>query len=182
MICKKTVGEKFAFAKRGQASVEIMVYLGFFMLMFVFFSLFIISDFNNEVQQRKFLMAKETANQIADYANFVLEAGPGTAANFSIPSNINGKDYNLTFTSSGWMYVNVQDDDVGMISFPHPIGYKNYRMGCLHEPQCPKNFERTYVDLFAPYTVYSIYVVDGQKGWLYLNYSSDKFGERIEVG
>jgi len=155
--------------KRGQVSMEVMAYMGFFMLMFVFILLFLLSDFNADITKREYILAKQTAGQVADYTQFIAKAGPGYWANFSLPQRINGRSYMARFVSSGWLYIDVDNSD-GM-SFAYPIALANIRDGRVSGDNLPKNKQETYVD--SDGLLRTEVTVDASKGWIFFNYTNN---------
>jgi len=163
----------------GQASAELMVYIAFFMLIFVVFLLFMLSDFNTDISRRQFIYTKATADQVGDYAAFAIAAGPGFSANFSIPTHISGKEYAIRFVSSGWMYIDINDDRRGLTSYAYPLGFANFSLGCSPSSQCPQNSQRKYTAVDG--ALYEETKISPAKGWIFFNHTRDSFGEWIEV-
>jgi len=171
--------KKIAKNMRAQASAELMVYLAFFMLIFVVFLLFMLSDFNSDISRRQFIYTKATADQVGDYAAFAIAAGPGFSANFSIPTHISGKEYSIRLVSSGWMYVDIDDEVRGPTSYSYPLGFSNFSLGCSPSSQCTQNSHRRYISVEGiPYEETKI---SPAKGWIFFNHTRDAFGEWIEV-
>jgi len=174
--CKKTIEAIAATAgrqktaKRAQVAMEVMVYLGFFMLVFVFVLLFMLPGFNADVNKREFIFARETAGQIADYSQFIIKAGPGYWANFTMAQKINGREYNATFVSSGWLYIDLADSD-GM-GFAYPLAVSNIRAG-------PGAEEKVYSDTDG--IIRYAAVVRSHKGWIAFNYTDTPNGPVILV-
>ncbi|MFH1306254.1 MAG: hypothetical protein ABIH83_01175 [Candidatus Micrarchaeota archaeon] len=163
--------KKWRGCKKAQVSMEVMIYIAFFMLMFVFFTLFIISSFNADIQKREFMLARATVNQVGDYAKFVLDGGPGFSAKFNIQEEVNGEPYRLRFVSSGWIYADVEGRDGEEMSFAYPIGFGNFTLpggGYSHE----------YNAGGVHYTVVEVY---SSSGAISFNYITDEDGTRIEV-
>lgn len=122
-------------ALRGQSSIEVMVYIGFFLLLFVSFSMFMLLQLNNDIQNREYYLAGQIAGQIADYARLAVDGGDGFEGRFQIPDNINGKPYNITFRNSGWIYVEILDDEaITPVVFPYPLGFRNVSLLCTVDP------------------------------------------------
>lgn len=155
--------------KSGQVAMEVMAYMGFFMLVFMVVLLFLLSDFNADITRREFILAKQTAGQLVDYTDFIAKAGPGYWANFSVPERINGRTYNASFVSSGWLYIAVDNSD-GM-SFSYPTGLSNIRDGRVSGDYLPKNNEITYTD--SDNILRTKVTVDTSKGWIFFNYTND---------
>jgi hypothetical protein len=91
--------------QRGQAAVEFFTYVGFFLLVFVGASFLFIQQQGQELKRNEFLFAKEIGSQFADDINFALASGDGFSGNFTCPKTIMDRQYNVTFTSSGFAYV-----------------------------------------------------------------------------
>jgi hypothetical protein len=126
---------KKEFALRGQSSVEVMVYIGFFLLLFVSFSMFMLMQLNNDIHNREYYLAGQVAGQVADYARLAVDGGDGFSASFKIPNNIDGKPYNITFRNSGWIYVEVIDPEaITPAVYPYPLGFRNVSLLCLEDP------------------------------------------------
>ncbi|MFH0927226.1 MAG: hypothetical protein V1822_01480 [Candidatus Micrarchaeota archaeon] len=163
--------------KKGQVSMEVMAYLGFFMLVFVAVLIFLLSGFNTDISKREFVLAKQTAGQIADDTQFIAKAGPGFWANFSVPQRINGRTYIARFVSSGRLYIDV-DDPSGM-SFSYPIAVSNIRPGWSGTDNLPNNKYSTYID--SDGIEREAVVVDASKGWIAFNYTNTAQGPQILV-
>lgn len=159
--------------KKAQASMEVMIYLGFFMLVFVFFTFYVLLEFNQDIQRREFMLSRSAAYQVADCAKFVLSAGPGTSSNFTIPKNINGRPYLIRFVSSGWIYIDTNDAGGSEQQFSYPIGFANFE-------QVGGGYTDTYKG--ADGKTYNMVEVSPAEGTLFFNYTSGKTGTRIEVG
>ena len=157
--------------------MEVMVYLGFFMLVFVFVLILLLSDFNSDINRRQYILAKQTAGQVADYTQFISKAGVGYWANFSLPQRISGRKYNASFVSSGWLYINV-DSDEGM-SFAYPTGHSNIRDGRTGTDILPNNRYSKYYD--SEGILRHQVVVDASKGWIFFNYTEDENGPVLLV-
>lgn len=155
-------------SKHGQVSMEIMAYMGFFMLIFVFILISMLSDFNSDITRRQFTLAKQTAGQIEDYTQFISKAGPGYWGNFSIPKNVNGRPYIIRFVSSGWLYVEVEGEQV--MAFSSPTAHSNILPGWSALDKPAKNSHSTYID--SDGILRQNVVVDGSKGWLFFNYTT----------
>ena len=157
--------------------MEIMVYLGFFMLVFVFVLMFLLSDFNSDINRREYILAKQTAGQISDYTEFISNAGVGYWANFSVPQRISGKAYVVKFVSSGWLYVVTQNDEG--LSFAYPTGHANIRQGWDSTDYLPNNKYKNYTDTEG--ILRHEVTVDASKGWIAFNYTTDANGPVLLV-
>ncbi len=132
-------------SSRGQSSVEVLVYLGFFMLMFVSLSILFLSQVHQDISRRETQLSQSVASQVAQSVDLALLAGPGFNATFPIPSSIGGRPYSLNFTDGGSLYVYI---DQGALSPPQvfyfPLSTRNIQLGCAdqnHNPAspCPGN-------------------------------------------
>ena len=146
--------------------MEVMVYIGFFMLIFVFVLISMLSDFNADINRRQFTLAKQTAGQIEDYTQFISKAGPGYWANFSIPKRINGQPYIIRFANSGWLYVEVENEQ-GM-SFSYPIAHTNIELD--YDSRLSENGQTLYLP--TPDNSYTRLVhIGASKGWISFNHT-----------
>lgn len=157
----------------GQASIEILVYVGFFLLVFVIINLFFILQVSQDISQRQYVLAQSSAAQVAEDLQLALAAGPGFAYNFSIPASIGGKPYSINITNASSIYVQVDQSSTLAPSpspsrFFFPFGIRSVSLGCsAPNSDCPGN------------RVFSYTAVSGQsvreigfnasKGWIYIN-------------
>ncbi len=163
-------------AVRGQSSVEVMVYLGFFMLMFVSLSILFLSQVHQDISQREIQASQSIASQVAQNVDLALLAGIGFNATFPIPENINGRQYSLNFTNSSSLYVYI---DQGPLSAPEvfyfPLSTRNIRLGCFDpDPLCPGNQQSTYTDVQG--NLRQEWGVNASKGTLHIETVQDASG------
>ncbi len=122
----------------GQAAVEVLVYVGFFLLIFVVINLFFILQVSGDISQRQYALAQTTAGQLSDDLQMALLAGPGFNASFLLPSNINGHRYVAQFYKSS-LYVIVDSAPVPGVGdassyatrLYYPLGTSNVKLKCL---------------------------------------------------
>ena len=103
-------------ARKGQVSLEFLVYTSVFMLAFVIV-IFIFSDMSRfEVSRNDYVMAEIIGSKVMSFATVAYSMGPEFKTSFDLPATINGFSYNVTFnegTSGGTIYhlvdVNVAD-------------------------------------------------------------------------
>lgn len=139
-------------SRRGQSSVEVLVYLGFFMLMFVSLSILFLSQVHQDISRREAQLSQSVASQVAQSVDLVLLAGPGFDATFPIPEAINGRPYSLNFTDAGSLYVYI---DQGAQNPPQvfyfPLSTRSIILGCVdpfHDSAspCKGNQQHPYLD------------------------------------
>ncbi|MDE1798042.1 MAG: hypothetical protein KGH63_01390 [Candidatus Micrarchaeota archaeon] len=106
-------------SSRGQAAVEVLVYVGFFLLVFVVVSLFFVLQVGQDISQRQYRLAQSTAGQVSDDLQLALQAGPGFNASFILPPRINGFTYAARFYKTS-MYIEL--DSNPPTRFYYPIG------------------------------------------------------------
>jgi hypothetical protein len=90
---------------RGQAAVEMMAYAGFFLLLFITFGYLFISQQATDLQARQYAAAKAIGAGAASNADLAFLAGDGFYGRFPLQTDILGQPYNLSFSSSGYVYV-----------------------------------------------------------------------------
>ncbi len=130
---------------RAQAAVEILTYVGFFLLIFVVLSISIISQVGQDISQREFTLSRSIAAQVADDVQLALLAGPGFDATFPLPAKIDGKPYTLNLTDGGSIYVFLDPGTIQSKQFYFPSGMRNVSQGCP-PVQCPGNGYFSYTD------------------------------------
>jgi len=132
---------------RGQAAIEVLVYMGFFMMIFVSLSVMFLSQINQDVVQREYRLSQSIAAQIADDVNTAQLAGPGFNATFPIPRQISGRNYFLNFSDQGILSIQLQPKgkdlaftQYNVTTFTFPLSTRNIRLGCAGpNPACPGN-------------------------------------------
>ncbi len=132
---------------RGQAAVEFFTYIGFFMLVFVGASFIFIQQQGQELKRTEFLFAKEVGSQFADDVNFALASGDGFSGNFTCPKTIMDRRYNVTFTSSGFVYI-TWNGTGGEATYAYALNTGNF------EPkEWSDGVARTHIDVSKGYFV-----------------------------
>ncbi|VVB56926.1 Uncharacterised protein [uncultured archaeon] len=130
-------------ALRGQAAIEVLVYMGFFMLVFVSLSVMFLSQIGQDVVQREYRLSQSVSAQIADDVNTAQLAGPGFNATFPVPRQISGRNYSLNFSDRGVLSVQLAPTrpDWPPTVFTFPLSTRNLRLGCngAGNPACPGN-------------------------------------------
>jgi hypothetical protein len=117
----------------------VLVYVGFFLLIFVVINLFFILQVSQDIRQRQYALAEAVGGQVADDMQLALQAGPGFNATFILPPKINGQPYVVQFYKSS-IYVIVESAPVPGLSgggydsrFFYPLGTSNV----VFSPNCP---------------------------------------------
>ncbi len=133
---------------RGQAAIEVLVYMGFFMLIFVSMSVMFLTQINQDVVQREYQLSQSIAGQIADDVMTAQLAGPGFNATFPVPGKISGRNYMLNFSNQGWLYVTLEPTKSGGYPtvFLFPLSTRSIKLGCdgtATPLDCPGNGEKT---------------------------------------
>ncbi len=82
-------------SKKGQAALEFLSYMSFFMVLFVISVLLFADQQMTEISNNKMMLAQETANRMAQRINFVLDAGDGFMAKFDLPKDILTQKYDI---------------------------------------------------------------------------------------
>ncbi|HQT45378.1 MAG TPA: hypothetical protein PLO51_05340 [Candidatus Micrarchaeota archaeon] len=119
--------------KKGQAALEFMSYMGFFMILFVITVLMFADQQTAEISNNKMMLAQETANQMADRINFVLNGGDGFAAKFEVPETILTQKYTMRIYGGNYTQVFLnwteKDGRVQAVSAPINTGALKAGMG-----------------------------------------------------
>ncbi len=134
---------------KGQAAVEVLVYLGFFLLVFVSLSMMFMLQINQDIIQREYLLSRQVAAQVAVEVDMALEAGPGFNATFPVPTQVAGQPYALVFTDAGSLYVQVAPGRAQSVPslFYFPLSTRRIALGCAEPDEaCPGNRMGTYRD------------------------------------
>lgn len=112
--------------KSGQAAIEALAYVGIFLFLTVFFSIFLLQQQASEMRERQFRLSTEVAGQIADAITLGSLAGPGFNATFRIPPQILGRGYAINLSSTGSLFITLLSppDLFGgnNVTFYHTIG------------------------------------------------------------
>ena len=134
---------------RGQSSVEVLVYLGFFMLLFVSLSVVFLSQVNQDVVLRQTRLSQATAAQVAQSVDIALLAGPGFNATFPIPTQIGGRNYSINFTNAGSLYIYINNGaNAAPQVFFFPLSTRNISLSCVNpNAACLGNIQYTYTDV-----------------------------------
>jgi len=90
---------------KAQAAVELLAYWSFFFLAFVTMLAYLTTISQAELHQKQYEQAAEYAHEIGGYFDFAVRAGSGFAGTFPLRSDIMGRPYYATFSSSGNLYV-----------------------------------------------------------------------------
>jgi hypothetical protein len=144
---------QFPSSFRAQAAVEVLVYLGFFLLVFVSLSMMFMLQINQDIVQREYMLSREIAAQVAVEVDMALEAGPGFNATFPVPAQVAGQPYALVFTDAGSLYVQVAPSRTQSVPslFYFPLSTRRISLGCANQNDdpnspCPGNKMSTYED------------------------------------
>jgi hypothetical protein len=119
--------------KNGQAAVEALIYIGVFLFLTVFFSLFLLQQQAIELRNRQYALSSQVAGEISDAITLATVAGPGFNSTFRIPTQIMGRKYLINLSSTGSLFITLPYPPVSgesNVTFYHPIGargliYKN---------------------------------------------------------
>ena len=138
---------------RAQAAVEVLVYLGFFLLVFVSLSMMFMLQINQDIVQREYMLSRQLAAQVAGEVDMAIEAGPGFNATFPVPAQVAGQPYALVFTDAGSLYVQVAPSRTQSVPslFYFPISTRRISLGCANpnddpDSPCYGNKMSTYRD------------------------------------
>jgi Zn-dependent protease with chaperone function len=82
--------------RKGQVSLEFLVYTSVFMLAFVIV-IFLFSEMSRyEVSRNDYIMASIVGSKVMSFATVAYSMGPDFRTSFDLPGSINGFDYNVT--------------------------------------------------------------------------------------
>jgi hypothetical protein len=83
-------------SRKGQVSLEFLVYTSVFMLAFVIV-IFLFSDMARyEVSRNDYIMASIVGSKVMTFATVVYTMGPEFSTSFELPGSINGFDYTVS--------------------------------------------------------------------------------------
>lgn len=133
---------------RGQAAVEVLIYMGFFMLVFVSLTVLFLMQVNQDVVRRQQQVSRSVAEQVAQDVELATLGGPGFNATFPISDRIAGQPYELYFNDAGYMYINLTNSnpDAAPVMFYFPLSTRRFELGCVNVAECPDNLMYTYTD------------------------------------
>jgi len=119
MIMEKQVTKGW----KGQAALEFLSYMSFFMVLFVITILLFANQQITEISGNKLLVAQETANFMAQRINFVLDGGDGFSAKFSLPHDILTQRYDIRVLGGNYtqVYINWTENDGKQVAISAPI-------------------------------------------------------------
>lgn len=81
--------------KKSQGSIEFVIMIGAMLFFFTTFMLIIQGNIQDKYQERDDLMAKQIATAIQDEINLATKATDGYLREFTLPTNIFGKNYEI---------------------------------------------------------------------------------------
>jgi hypothetical protein len=152
---------------RGQAAVEVLIYMGFFMLIFVSLLVLFLLQVNQDVVQRQQLLSQSTAAQVAQDVELAMLAGPGFNATFPIPDRIGGQPYELYFNDAGYMYINITNSNPAapVKTFYFPLSTRRFELAACISPDpvvCSENTVSSYIDFDGqPRMAWKVGTADG---------------------
>lgn len=117
------MARQMACPRKGQAALEFLSYMSFFMVLFVVTILLFASQQITEISSNKLLVAQETANFMAQRINFVLDGGNGFSAKFDMPKDILTQKYDMRVLSDPYrqVYINWTENDGTQVAISAPI-------------------------------------------------------------
>jgi len=95
-------------SKRSQGAVEFLVIFGAILFFFVLFFGIIQGNIADKNKEKERLIAQNVALDLKDEINIAAEASDGYSRNFSLPSNILGKSYDINITL-GSVYLSMEN-------------------------------------------------------------------------
>lgn len=124
---------------RAQAALEVLFYIGLFLLLFTVMGLLLSLQIGADARQMEYTMARSAAGQAADLFELGLLAGPGFDGNFTLSPTIAGRPYELWVTNSSSVYVATFNRD-GSLSdqFYYPLSTRRVELGCAPGVDCPQ--------------------------------------------
>ncbi len=114
--------------KKGQASVEFLVYASFFMVLFVVATAHFIDQYQQDVVKREGELAKEFGAGFADEINMMVAVGDSFEANFTFEKNLLGSPYDVTFSDDGFVIVNWSRGALES-TYAYPLSTQNITAG-----------------------------------------------------
>lgn len=136
--------EKKAFARRGQLSIEFVIFIAMGLLIMVSF-LYIINEKESQLRdKRQLLLLKDLAYKIQSELDTASIVEDGYSRNFTLPISLEGLDYDVIITN-GYLAVFSEKFDVYSSVPPIPgninksfnsIRKENGTI-CLNTPSCP---------------------------------------------
>jgi|GEM_PF-5751661 len=112
--------------QKGQAAVEAMAYIGMFLFITVFFSIFLLQQQAAELREREYRLSTQVAGQISDAITIGALGGPGFNATFRIPPEIMGKMYIVNMSSTGSIFITLISPPSNFggnnVTFYHTVG------------------------------------------------------------
>ena len=166
-------------SSHGQAAVEVLIYMGFFMMIFVSFTVILLVQVNQDVARRQQQVSQSVADQVGQDVDLAILAGPGFNATFPIPDHIAGQPYELYFNDAGYMYLNLTNSNPAAypVMFYYPLSTRRIELACdgATNPQtCPNNAKIPYIDFDGKSR--TEWKVDTSDGTLHLEHAVDANG------
>ncbi|MBS3069789.1 hypothetical protein J4441_05480 [Candidatus Micrarchaeota archaeon] len=111
---------------KAQAAVELLAYWSFFFLAFVTMLAYLTTISQAELHQKQYEQAAEYAHEIGGYFDFAVRAGSGFAGTFPLRSDIMGRPYYATFSSSGNLYVEWEAQTAQKVDLDTQAGFVRF--------------------------------------------------------
>jgi len=157
----------------------VLIYLGFFMLVFVSLTVLFLMQVNQDVVRRQQQVSRSVAEQIAQNVELATLGGPGFNATFPIADRISGQPYELYFNDAGYMYINITNENpaASPVMFYFPLSTRRFELGCFNVPECPDNAMYVYTDFDGRgRTAWKVGTADGT---LHIEHVADSSGLTI---
>lgn len=166
---------------RAQAAIEVLIYLGFFMLVFVSLTVLFLMQVNQDVIRRQQQVSNAVAEQVAQDVEIAILGGPGFNATFPIPDRIAGQQYELYFNDAGYMYINLTNSnpDAPPVMFYFPLSTRRIEMasGCDSRSNCNGNQFFQYKATDG--SLRKAWMVNTKDGTLHIEHATDANGMTI---
>ena len=169
-------------SQRAQAAVEVLIYLGFFMLVFTSLTVMFLSQVNQDVVLRQQQVSQSLAEQVSSDVEMAVLAGPGFNATYPLPERIGGQTYELLFNDDGYMYVNLTSSNpsASPVMFYFPLSTRRIELACdgaLTPDVCPGNAQYSYTGYDG--LVHKTWKVDVSDGTLHVEHTLDADGQSV---
>lgn len=112
---------------KGQVAVEFFLYIGIFMFILITAFSVITLIQNSEIPLREALVAREQGEAIADTLRLSAVAGEGFEYSLTIPKNLLGRPYEVTFSPEKAFMILTWTSSAGEVNYIYSLPGYNYR-------------------------------------------------------
>jgi hypothetical protein len=153
--------------KRAQVAIETIAYISFLIIVFSFLAVYFLFNFSTEIKNRQYLVSKATSELILSHFSFVVQNGPGTSINFTVPQKISigfsDSDYYILINKrSGTAYLVLTSKDISEPYFSFQTGFRNF--------SC--KYSSIHIGPTSCISTPDILNISPSKGWIHLNYTA----------